>query len=201
MSTILKENGQNGNGSGWTKIIGVVFALILTAALFAGYLFLRNRHNQLEAEKQAALTVAKPAPSPLIEVVQDEARLKGSAAVLNGTVKNISSGPLKSLIVDFLLTPRAGEPETRSIELNPGDLAPGEQASYSLTLSREFKSANVARIRTKNDTTAIAFRTVAGAKRPLEGPPETKTVIIKKPAIRSGGEEFINTYDNPARIH
>ncbi|PYS47867.1 MAG: hypothetical protein DMF68_14880 [Acidobacteria bacterium] len=46
----------------------------------------------------------------------------------------------------------------------------------------------------------VGFKPAQGAKRPVEHPPETKTIIVDRPSSPKQGEEFINTPDNPSKV-
>src|SRR4051794_20487486 len=94
-------------GSFWTRSIAIVFALGLTGALLLGYLVLRKRHaERLRAEQAAKTQAVKPAPSPQIQLFVDDAMIKGSQAVLGGTVLNISGEKLSDLAIELELKRR-----------------------------------------------------------------------------------------------
>src|SRR5688500_8077529 len=86
-------------------VVGVAFALVITGLVFAGYLFLRNRQQQQVAATQA-LEVKKNLPK--VEVLVDDAVVKGKTTTLSGTVHNISSETLQNLADELALRRRAG---------------------------------------------------------------------------------------------
>ncbi len=180
-------------------ILSILAALFITAALLSGYLYLRGRH---QAEIQAAhQNQEQPAPlPPKVEVVENEPLLKGSQAVITGSVKNISQERLTNLTLELELKRRAsGNSEVRAIPIEPSDLAQGEQGNYSLNLdSHSYSGAKILSVKGGAQSSAIVFRTLAGATRPLERT-DPSPIVIKSPRKR-GGEEFINTPDNPSRV-
>lgn len=192
-------------GSFMTRGIAILCALGLTAALTLGYLALRKRHaEKLRAEQQAAQAQEpKPAPSPLLQLFVDDAMIKGSQAVLGGTVLNISGEKLTGISVELELKRRKdGGTETRTLTVEPRDLSPQEQGRYSLSVpSGDYRETRVLHIRGGNGGAGeIAFKMLPGAQRPPEKPPETKVTIVKPSPKRGKGEEFINTPDTPVKI-
>jgi hypothetical protein len=202
MDTLFDNDVQTRSATRRRMAVGVVLALLLTSAVLGGYLYLRSRHAKAELEKQlAANPPAKPVPSPLVQVTQDEPKLKGSNAAISGVVKNISNSKLSGLTLELELTRRSdGGTERKSVAPKPVDLAPGEEGAYNLTIPREFRSLKVAAVRSSNSPGELAFHTVSGARRPLEGPPATKIIIENRNTSRGKGEEFINTPDNPSKV-
>jgi hypothetical protein len=187
-----------------TLIAAVICALAITGGLFAGYLYLRRRHAQNELARQQAQTppASKPTGPPLLQVYEDDALIKGSQALIGGTVVNISSENLTDLSVELELHQRkGGNKETRSLPVTPKDLTPNQQGRYTISvLSRDYSYARLVRIKSSARPTEIVFKTAQGAQRPPEPPPQGKTVIVPRPAPRKGEEEFINTPDKPARV-
>jgi hypothetical protein len=170
-----------------------------------GYLVLRKRHaEKLRAEQQAAQAQeAKPAPTPLLQLFVDDAMLKGSQAVLGGTILNISGEKLTDLSVELELKRRKdGGSETRTLTVEPRELSPQEQGRYTLSVpSGDYRETRVLHIRSGNSGAGeIAFKMLPGAQRPPEKPPETKVTIVKPSPKRGKGEEFINTPDTPVKI-
>ena len=201
MDTIFEDPTASRSNGKRNTAIAIACALVLTGTVLGGYLYLQKRHQEAEIQKQlSANPPTVPAPIPVVQVTQDEARIKGSSAVINGTVQNISKETFTHIQVEFELTRRSdGTVETRLIPLAQSDLSPGQQSSYSVTLSKEYKSLKVSRVLAADGKADLPFHAVPGAKRPLEGPPPTKKVILSR-RMRAKGEEFINTPDNPSRI-
>ncbi|MGI8997114.1 MAG: hypothetical protein ACR2GW_10665 [Pyrinomonadaceae bacterium] len=181
------------------KLGAVVCALLLTVSLLLGYLFLRQRHNRrIEAEKQAQLTAQQVSP-PIAHIKENEARLKGSEAILSGTISNISNQKIEKLSLEFELKQRGGSgTEHRTIEVAPPNLNPGEEGHYSFAIaSKEWSSARIVHLRDgRND---ITFKTSLGDKRPAERTPQNPKVVVA-PRPKPKGEGFINTPDNPIPI-
>lgn len=187
-------------------LMAVVAALLLSAALVLGFLYLRGRHaaQTLASEQQKnAQTQQQAAPQPLLKIFEDQAMIKGAQVIIGGTVQNISPNKLENLSLELELTRRAGgAKESRTIPLTPNNLASGEQGKYSLTvLSRDYKQARVARVVSGSRSDAIAFTTAPGAQRP-SGPPASnnRTIIVNRPAQRDSNSDYINTPDNPTTI-
>jgi hypothetical protein len=187
-----------------TLIAAVICALAITGGLFAGYLYLRRRHAENELARQQAQMppASKPAGPPLLQVYEDDALIKGSQAVIGGTILNISAENLTDLTVELELHQRkGGNKETRSLPVTPKDLTPQQQGRYTLSVSRDYSYARLVRIKSGARPTAdIVFKSAQGAQRPPEPPPQSKTVILPRPTPRKGEEEFINTPDKPARV-
>lgn len=209
-STGSENFDERGGRSTLVMAVAIICALLLTGGLFAGYLYLKQRHaEQLGAQKQAEMALAnksapKPAAPPLLQVFVDDAMLRGSQTILGGTLLNISQETLSDLSVELELRQRKGGiSETRTIAPEPKDLAPNGQGRYSLKLeSRGYSSARVLSIKSGSRAEELPFKTAPGAQRPPEViKPTVKTIIVKPPARRSNDEEFINTPDNPSKIH
>ena len=185
-------------------IISIICALAITAALLIGYMSLRRRHaEQNIASQQAQNPASTPSAPPEAVVYEDDAILKGSNAIIGGTVQNISRGTLTDLTVELELKRRNdGSTEKRSLSVEPKDLAPDQKGRYSLSVpSREFSIARLVHLKSGARPGEIAFRTAQGAQRQPERTPQTtKTIIVNRPAPRGSGEEYINSPDKPATI-
>jgi hypothetical protein len=187
-------------GGGLTKLIAVVCASALVVALLAGFLFLRKRQaDRFEAARRAEQSSHAVAP-PQAQVFQDEVRLRGSEAVVGGTVKNISGAPLEGLSVEIALKGRVSQAsETKSVRLSPDSLRPGEEGKYSLLISpTEWAGAQVVHLKSEARGADIPFKPEIGLKRPAERPPATKVVVEQRP--RRKGDDFLNTPDTPIKI-
>lgn len=179
--------------------IGVLCALILTGLLLGGYVLLRHRHDAEVARAAAANANTKVVVPPKIEVFVDDAILKDKQPVLGGTLHNISNETLQKVSVELLLRRRAGAVDAKEVALDPNDLAPDGTGHYSLTIpAKDYSAATVGRVLAGENRAEIPFKTLQGARRPLEGPPVSRTIITKRPA--SGGDQFMNSPDKPQRI-
>lgn len=187
-------------------IISALCALAVTGALLAVYLHLQRRNAEQTRATQQAMTPPEkpPAIPPQAQVYEDEAMLKGTQAVIGGTVRNISVEKLSDLSVELeLIRRKDGGTERRTLPLDPKDLAPDQQGRYALSvLKRDYRSAHIVGLKSVAGSTEVAFKAAPGTQRPPERPPKTtETVIINQPGPRKGsGEEFINSPDNPATI-
>jgi hypothetical protein len=189
--------------SKWIKVGAVACALAVAVALLVGYRHLRAR--QLAGVRAAQQTehVSKP-PAPLeAQIFEDEARLKGSQAVVSGTIRNISERSLEGLSLEMELkrrdNPQAAE--RRKVNIDPADLAPGEEGRYSLSLpSSEWSGARVLNLNSVARAEAIAFKSAVGARRPPERLPQGSPKVTVVPRPQPKGEEFINTPDDPVRV-
>ena len=137
--------------------------------------------------------VSKP---PAVNVFENEPLLRGSQAVIGGTIQNISNQKLTDLIVEIELTGRdEGGKMLKEMQVTPASISPGEAGSYSLTISnREWAASKIVRLRSRVQAEEVAFNSLPGAKRPPERTPEGKTIIVQKPKPK--GEEFINSPDD-----
>jgi len=182
------------------KILGAILALAITALVFVGYTYLRNKHAKEAIAKAAAESVTtepKGPPQALISI--DEALLNRGNIVLGGTVKNIAGQKLGPLAIELELKRRKdGGSDKKTLNLTPAELEPQQEGRYSLEFkSQEFASARVIALRDAN-AQALAYSTEPGRKRPLERT-ESKTIVVGKPSSNKK-DEFLNSADNPARI-
>ena len=206
----IRDNFADSDGSeerrgrsSLVKIVSILTALAITAALLIGFMVWRKRHEErvgVEAQPQAN-PVRPPALPAKVQVLMDEPVRKGPQAMISGTVHNISGQPLTNLAIEVELTRRkdAGT-EVRSLEVEPTELAPEQKGRYSLALTGDYRSIKLLHIKSGPDSSEIGFKTAPGAARPVERAPEPKTIIVDKPSAPRQGEEFINTPDNPAKI-
>ena len=179
-------------------LVGILCALLLTGALFGGYMFLRKRHErQLAAAAEATRTKAL---APRVEVFVDDPTLDGKKTMLGGTLHNISGEALRNLSVELELRQRRGGGlETRTITPEQTELAPDMKARYGIELLvADYSSARLARIVAGDNHAELPFKALPGTPRPPMEAPAAKTVIVNRPARR--GEEFINTPNNPVRV-
>jgi hypothetical protein len=195
------ETLDSRSGNPVVKLIAIISSVALVVALLCGFLFLRKRHeDQLSASKRAEQVSRAVAPAQA-QVFQDEVRLKGSdAAIVGGTVRNISSAPLDNLFVEVELKKRSSQTvETKPVEICPSSLRPGEEGKYSLQISSgEWSGAQVVRLRGGATKAEIPFKPEVGEKRPAERPPAAKVVVEQRP--RRKGDDYLNTPDTPIRI-
>ncbi len=179
---------------------------LLLASILGGvyFAFLRSAAQKPASREQQREKEAPVAVSTEAQIFEDEAMIKGTRAVVGGTVRNISSAPLSDLSLELELKRRGdGSTEIRKVSVEPSDLAPGQEGKYSLSLPRqEFSGTQIKSLRSAARSSLIAFKTAPGARRPKELPaePPTRTVIIQRPSPRPKGEEFINTPDTPTRV-
>src|SRR5438128_1222215 len=110
--------------------VGMLCALLLTGAVFGGYLYLRKRH-----ERQVAATVAlenTKKARPKVEVLVDDATINGKKTLLGGTIHNISNESLRNVAVELQLRRRVGGGiETRAVIPEATELAPDGKTRYS----------------------------------------------------------------------
>jgi len=180
-------------------LIGLLCALLLTGTVLGGFLYLVKRHERqvaaaVELEKQKKAT-------PKVEVFVDEATVNGKTTVLGGTIHNISDESLHNVAVELQLRRRAGGGvETRVVSPDTTELPVDGKARYTLELPvQNYVSATFSRVIAGNDHAEVAFRALPGAARPPMEAPAAKTIIVGRPAPR-GGEEFINTPNNPGKV-
>lgn len=188
--------------SKWIKLGAIACALAVAAALLIGYRFLHTRQLEQVRAAQQATQAAKIVAPPEAQIFEDEARLKGSDAIITGRIRNISDKRLEDLSVEMELKRRTAQAtERRQITVEPANLDPGAEGRYSLSLrSSEWSGARVASLNSARRSETIAFKSAVGARREPERLPQGNPKIVVVPRPRPKGEEFINTPDNPTRI-
>lgn len=196
-----KEILERENDSKRFTLLAVACAIGLTATLLMGYAYFRGRHAQEVLLSSARTEVAfdnSPKGPPQVNVVVDEPMLDRGSTILRGTARNISTQSLKSVAVTLQLKRRKdGTEEEKVITLNPSDLKPEQEGTYSLKFPAEaYSSVRLAAVTVDPQSTQLAYSSATGRKRPPEKI-EPRTVVVK-PGGRKG--EFINTQDNPGRI-
>lgn len=184
------------------KVVSILMALAITAALLIGFLVWRGRHEaQVAVQPQAKSNPARPALPLKVQVYMDEPVRKGPQATISGTVHNISGEALANLSVELELSHRKeANAEVRSLEVEPKQLAPDQKGRYTLTVTGDYRSVKLLHIKSGAESNEIGFKTAPGTARPVERAPEGKTIVVDRPSTPRQGEEFINTPDNPARI-
>lgn len=182
------------------KIVSVLLAITVTVTLLVGFLMWRKRHEEsVGVQPRPQAKQAKAALPAKVQIYIDEAVRKGPEALIGGTIHNISDENLTNLSVEIELSHRkdAGT-EVRALNVEPKELAPDQKGRYSMTLTGDYRSFKLLRI--KSDADEIGFKAAPGAQRPMERAPEHRDIIVERPSPPKKGEEFINTPDNPAKI-
>jgi hypothetical protein len=181
------------------KAVAVVCAVLVTAALLAGYAVMRKRHAQQTLQ---AIALENPAPPPKVppqaHIVMDEPLLKGTDTVIGGRVKNISNQKLSGLTVHLELRRRRNAEIAESlVSVDPSPLEAGEEGSYSVKFrAQEYSSVRLIGLSLEPNSTLLAYTSAQGKQRPPERL-ESKTIIIRPSSKR---DEFLNSPDNPARV-
>lgn len=188
--------------------LSVLLVSVLLAVIFGGCQRVKQSPEQVRAVPHQP--VKEAAKQIVVNVFEDEAMLRGSHALIGGTIKNISGEKLESLSVELELTRRDQDgSEMRKIAVAPADLLPRAEGRYQLSLlTREWSSARVLRVwhRAKDGAkdgakdADVAFASFPGARRPRERPPQIKVEDGTAPRSKAKGEEFINTPDTPSSI-
>ncbi|MDT5271337.1 MAG: hypothetical protein QOH49_3523 [Acidobacteriota bacterium] len=153
-------------------------------------------------QQKAAQAAPTPKPEPEAHIFVDEAMLARPYAIIGGSVQNVGNENLEKLSVEIELRRRADSGvETREIKVEPADLVPGQQGKFSLkVLSEEWSGSRVVGLKSGARAEEVAFKSMPGAKRPPEKMKDN-VIIVKTPAKkRSGGDDFINTPDNPYSV-
>ena len=179
-------------------LVGLLCAVLVTGLVLGGYLFLRKRHERQVAAAEA-LEVKKSAPK--VEVLVDDAVVKGKTTTLSGTVHNISSETLQNLAVELALRRRVGSGvETRIVAADAPVLPPDGRARYSLEVAtQDYSTSTFVRVVGGNDRAPIAFKALPGNAAPPMESPGSKTIVVGKPSSGKR-DEFINTPNNPGRV-
>jgi hypothetical protein len=198
---LLLTRSDVGKRSVAVKIAAVVCALVLTGSLVGGYFFLRGKNVQnLQAGREAAQVGRDRPLPPKAQVFHDEVVLKGSKAVVGGTVRNIADETLEELNVEIELKARDGRTsEMRSVRVEPASLGRGEEGRFALQInSGDWGGTRVARLFSTKVDADIPFKPELGAKRPPERVPSPKVIVV--PRRKPRGDDFLNTPDTPIRI-
>ena len=178
-------------------LVGLLCALLLTATVLGGYIYLRKRH-----ERQVALAfeAEDQRKAPKVEVFVDDPTVSGKTTLLSGTIHNISSQPLQNVAVELQLRRRRGSGvETRAVSADNSDLPPDGKARYSLeVLVQDYISATFLRVIAGDNRAEVAFKAMPGTPRPPLESPAAKSIMVNRPAPR--GEEFLNTPNTPGRV-
>ena len=179
-------------------LVGLLCAVLVTGLVLGGYLFLRKRHERQVAAAEA-LEVKKN--SPKVEVLVDDAIVKGKSTTLSGTVHNISPETLQNVAVELALRRRAGSGvETRVVVTDAAVLPPDGRARYSLEVAtQDYSTSTFMRVVGGNERTSIAFKAMPGNAAPPMESPASRTIVVDKPSSGKR-DEFINTPNNPGRI-
>src|SRR5687768_8180251 len=162
-------------------VLGLLCAVLLSATVFGGYMYLRKRHaNDTAARVLAETPPAKPIVPAKAQIFVDDAMPKGGQAVIGGTVENISGEQLSGLSVEIELRKRKdGATEIKEISLDPRDVGPGQNGRYSFTIvTRDYSSARVLGLKSSTLQAQVPFKTLPGADRPLEKTPDGKTIVV-----------------------
>jgi len=182
------------------KLLGVVCAVAVTAALLVGYAVMRRLHAQQVQANQVVPAVPNDGPKgpPVAHILVDQPSLEKGMTTIGGVVKNTSQANLDGLAIALELHRRKdGKSEQKLIPIEPATLEPQQEGSYALKVSAsDYGSITLVGLRADPDSKLIAFTTSPGKQRTPERL-EPRTVIVKKPG-RPG--EFLNTPDNPTRV-
>jgi hypothetical protein len=178
-------------------LVGLLCALLLTGAVFGGYLYLRKRH---ERQVAAATVVENQKKAPKVEVFVDEPTVNGKTTQVSGTLHNISTDPLHKVAVELLLRRRVGSGvETRAVTPDPTDIPPDGKVRYSVELPvQDYISVTFLRVIAGDNRAEVAFKALPGTPRPPLETPAAKSIIVNRPKPR--GEEFLNTPNSPGRV-
>ncbi|HXD29866.1 MAG TPA: hypothetical protein VN643_02040 [Pyrinomonadaceae bacterium] len=184
-------------------LLGIVAALVVTALVFAGYSLLRKRHQQrvLAAEQARVIPSTEPKGPPKVQILVDEALLKGDQSLLGGTVKNISNENLNDLAVSLeLIRRKDGGTDRVAAPVDPGQLAPQQEGHYSLQIhAADYLSVRLAGLKSGANPELLIYVAGPGQKRPPEKL-AARTIIVPRPGSSKGKGGFLNTPDNPGRV-
>ncbi len=188
------------------KLIALTCALLVTAAVFTGYAYIRKRHAQQVLSRaqqdmaaQNTATQNTPKGPPKVHISMDDAMLKSGRTIIGGSIKNISGEKLGGLSVELELRRRRdGSPEQRSVVLEPPQLEPEQEGRYSLTLSsHDYGSVRLVGLRGGPDSQLLGYTSAPGQKRP---PERLEPKVITTQRRPTGNGEFINSPEHPTRV-
>lgn len=182
------------------KVIGFICAALIVCSIFGGYFFLRSRHAAVTAPVESRNPGAPHAVREPVKlhVLEDEAYLRRSDAVIGGTIRNVSNQKLPRLLLTVKLQSRDGQTEeTRTIAPTPADLEPQESATYSIAVpSAKWRGAKVVVVASDGNPVSESFLSMRGKARPHAAPPPPivrTTTTIERPKPTKKGGEFLNT--------
>ena len=180
----------------------LVSAARKSALTLIPFLILSGCQAAPDSARQKAQATPTPKPEPRANIFVDEAMLAKPYAIIGGAVQNVGNERLEKLSVEIELRRRADSGvQTREIKVEPADLEPGQQGKFSLkVLSEEWSGSRVVGLKGGARAEEIAFRSLPGAKRPPEKIKENVTIVKTPSKKKSGGDEFINTPDNPYSV-
>ncbi len=187
-------------GSLGPKVLAALCALVITALVLVGYAYLRKRHAQSTSFGRPGQTQAMEAKGPpKAMILVDDALLKGGNTIIGGTVKNISGERLGEVAVELELKRRKdGVAERRLVALEPSQLEPQQEGTYSLTLrANEYGSARLVALKAGTNSASLPYTVGQGQKRPPERI-ESKTITVDKRSSKRA--EFFNSPASPARV-
>ncbi len=194
-------------GSRLTTFFAAFCSLLIALLVFTGHVYLRGKHARQVSDLQSALksTPVPTQPPAQVTIYENEPTLKGSIAVLSGTILNKSGQEIADLSVELQLIPRQKEtPSTRFVSVKPGILPPLATGDYRLEVSsRAYSGARVLRLVTtgqQQEMVAVAFAIETGTRRRKEPPPGASS----SPAGRkrpSDNDNFLNSPDNPVGLN
>ena len=183
------------------KLLAAVCAVLVTALVFGGYAYLRDRHSQqmLSGSGNVQNTVKEAKVAPKAHILVDDALLKGGHTLIGGSVKNISTERLAELSVELELRRRKdGVVDQTTVPINPRELEPGQEGRYSIKLPLQlYSSVRLAGLKGEPNSARLGFTSSQGQKRP---PERLEPKIVTIPRSPSRGGEFLNSPDNPARV-
>jgi hypothetical protein len=183
------------------KLLAIVCAFAVSGLLLAGYGYMRKRHAQQMLVSSAVLATSDNGPKgpPQAHILIDDPLLNKGDTIIGGTVKNTSDHPLTGLSISLELRRRKdGSTEQTLVPVNPAQLQPQQEGSYSLKLPvQTYASIRLVGLKADPQSTLVAYTSSPGKKRPPERF-EPKVVAGKPSSSRKGG--FLNTPDNPTRV-
>ncbi|HEV7396708.1 MAG TPA: hypothetical protein VGN86_09390 [Pyrinomonadaceae bacterium] len=202
--SLLESNNlnRNTNQSRSVAVLGILAAVVFTALVFTGYSLLRGRHQRKVIESQISQVPRSNEPTgpPKVQILVDEALLKGDQTLLGGTVKNISDDMLNDLSVNLELIRRKDNgTEKITAPVEPAQLGPKQDGRYSLQLhAADYLSVRLVGLTSGKSSDLMAYVAGPGQKRPPEKVPPGKIIIVSRPSSSKGG--FLNTPDTPGKV-
>jgi hypothetical protein len=182
------------------KLLAVVCAVGVTAILLTSYVYIRKRYALQTLASNAPTLVADSGPKgpPVAHILIDDPLLNKGRTVIGGTVKNISQRELTGLSVALELRRRKdGATEQKSVALDPAQLQPQQEGSYSLILpAQDYGSIRLMGLKADPQSTLVAYTSASGKRRPPER--LQPKAVVGKPSSHKG--EFLNSPDNPTRV-
>jgi hypothetical protein len=155
----VKESG--GKWGSVTLVATVVVIAVLVFAYVRSAWFhekVNSIFNSFRGGSQAELPPPPKADTPRAQIFPARSQPDKNMAKAHGAVYNISGEPLTGLSLEVILERGDGSSETRTVELKPNQLGPGQQATYDFEYDgKQITGYRISKL--LSDSTEVKFIT------------------------------------------